>query len=156
MTQKFAQQASEVSNENAFRTSKYVACIIKYSRCDRLGRKLDSRQVANGDLFIAIPGYETDGRAYIDAAIDQGAVAVIAESPGLAVEQRRGAVVVGFSGVREHLSEIAGNFFEHPSKGMTVIGVTGTNGKTSVTHIIAQLAQRLGQSQPLLAQQEAA
>jgi len=54
------------------------------------GVKLDSRQVANGDLFIAIPGYETDGRAYIDAAIDQGAVAVIAESPGLAVEQRRG------------------------------------------------------------------
>lgn len=114
------------------------------------GVKLDSRQVANGDLFIAIPGYETDGRAYIDAAIDQGAVAVIAESPGLAVEQRRGAVVVGFSGVREHLSEIAGNFFEHPSKDMTVIGVTGTNGKTSVTHIIAQLAQRLGRESAVI------
>ncbi|ATZ72822.1 UDP-N-acetylmuramoyl-L-alanyl-D-glutamate--2,6-diaminopimelate ligase [Idiomarina sp. X4] len=114
------------------------------------GVKLDSRQVANGDLFIAVPGYETDGRAYIDAAIDQGAVAVVAESPGLAVEQRRGAVVVGFSGVREHLSEIAGNFFDHPSKGMTVVGVTGTNGKTSVTHIIAQLAQRVGRESAVI------
>lgn len=114
------------------------------------GVKLDSRQVANGDLFIAIPGYETDGRVYIDAAIEQGAVAIIAESPELAVEQHQGVAVVGFSGVREHLSEIAGNFFGHPSKSMTVIGVTGTNGKTSVTHIIAQLAQRIGKESAVI------
>lgn len=108
------------------------------------GIKLDSRQVASGDVFVAIPGYETDGRAYIDAAIDAGAVAIIAEAPGLAVEQRRGAVVIGFSGVREHLSHIAGIFFGHPSEKMKLVGVTGTNGKTSVTHIMAQLAKTLG------------
>lgn len=108
------------------------------------GIKLDSRQVANGDVFVAIPGYETDGRAYIDAAIDAGAVAIIAEAPGLAVEHRRGAVVIGFSGVREHLSHIAGIFFGHPSEKMQLVGVTGTNGKTSVTHIMAQLAKSLG------------
>ncbi|MFS6537510.1 UDP-N-acetylmuramoyl-L-alanyl-D-glutamate--2,6-diaminopimelate ligase [Idiomarina loihiensis] len=108
------------------------------------GIKLDSRQVANGDVFVAIPGYETDGRAYIAAAIDAGAAAIIAEAPGMAVEQRRGVVVIGFSGVREHLSRIAGNFFGHPSEKMNLVGVTGTNGKTSVTHIMAQLAKALG------------
>ncbi|MCA1767647.1 MAG: UDP-N-acetylmuramoyl-L-alanyl-D-glutamate--2,6-diaminopimelate ligase [Idiomarina sp.] len=108
------------------------------------GIKIDSRQVANGDVFVAIPGYETDGRAYIDAAIEAGAVAIIAEAPGLAVEHRRGAVVIGFSGVREHLSHIAGTFFGHPSEKMQLVGVTGTNGKTSVTHIMAQLAKALG------------
>lgn len=108
------------------------------------GIKLDSRQVANGDVFVAIPGYETDGRAYIDSAIDAGAVAIITEAPGLAIEHRRGVVIVGFSGVREHLSHIAGTFFGHPSEKMKLIGVTGTNGKTSVTHIIAQLSKALG------------
>lgn len=108
------------------------------------GIKLDSRQVANGDVFVAVPGYETDGRAYIDTAIDSGAVAVITEAPAIGVEHRRGAVVVGFSGVKEHLSRIAGLFFDEPSKQLTLVGVTGTNGKTSVTHMVAQLAQSLG------------
>lgn len=108
------------------------------------GIKLDSRQVANGDVFVAVPGYETDGRAYIDNAIDSGAVAVITEAPDTGIEYRRGAVVVGFPGVKEQLSHIAGLFFNEPSKQLTLVGVTGTNGKTSVTHMVAQLAQSLG------------
>lgn len=108
------------------------------------GIKLDSRQVANGDLFVAVPGYVTDGRDYIEAAINAGARAVVAEGPSLRSETHRGVVCVYMPGVKEQLSEIAGRFFHHPSRKTTLVGVTGTNGKTSVTHLAAQLAEKLG------------
>ncbi len=108
------------------------------------GIKLDSRQVANGDLFVAVPGYVTDGRDYMDKAITAGARAILAEGPSLRSETKNGVVCLYMPGVKEQLSEIAGRFFHHPSKQATVVGVTGTNGKTSVTHLAAQLAEKLG------------
>ncbi|MEC7643875.1 UDP-N-acetylmuramoyl-L-alanyl-D-glutamate--2,6-diaminopimelate ligase [Idiomarina sp.] len=108
------------------------------------GIKLDSRQVANGDLFVAVPGYVTDGRDYMDKAIAAGARAILAEGPSLRSETKNGVVCLYMPGVKEQLSEIAGRFFHHPSKQATVVGVTGTNGKTSVTHLAAQLAEKLG------------
>tara|TARA_B100000700_G_scaffold41146_1_gene41960 strand:+ start:3103 stop:4560 length:1458 start_codon:yes stop_codon:yes gene_type:complete len=108
------------------------------------GIKLDSRQVANGDLFVAVPGYVTDGRDYINTAIAAGARAILAEGSSLRYEENGGAVCVFMPGVKEQLSEIAGRFFNHPSRHATLIGVTGTNGKTSVTHLAAQLAEKLG------------
>jgi len=108
------------------------------------GLKLDSRQVANGDLFVAVPGYLTDGRQFIRQALDSGASAVLAEAESLTVEVLEGVPVVKMPAVKEQLSLIAGTFFGHPSRHAKVIGVTGTNGKTSVTHLIAQLAKAMG------------
>lgn len=108
------------------------------------GVKLDSRQVANGDLFVAVPGYLTDGRHYIDAAIDAGATAILAEADSFALEYRHQVPVISLPAIKQQLSAIAGRFFAEPSSRAKVIGVTGTNGKTSVTHIIAQLASRCG------------
>ncbi|MEX1222821.1 MAG: UDP-N-acetylmuramoyl-L-alanyl-D-glutamate--2,6-diaminopimelate ligase [Idiomarina sp.] len=110
------------------------------------GMKLDSRQVASGDLFVAIPGYQSDGRDYIDQAIAAGARAVIAEADMAEVRNRSGVPIIAVTGLRNQLSLLAGRFFGHPSKQLRLIGVTGTNGKTSVTHILAQLLQRIGET----------
>lgn len=107
------------------------------------GMKLDSRRVAQGDLFVAIPGYQVDGRDFIDAAIAAGAGAVIQEADACGVKKLHGTPVISVPGLREQLSGVAGRFFGHPSRKMRVIGVTGTNGKTTVSQLVAQLWQYL-------------
>lgn len=114
------------------------------------GIKLDSRQVANGDLFVAVSGYVTDGRDYIDAAIKAGAAAVLAEDTKLWVEQQQAVPIVHIPDLKAQLSRIAGNFFAHPSAQTRLLGITGTNGKTSVTHLIAQLVQAMGEPAGLI------
>lgn len=108
------------------------------------GLKLDSRQVAPGDAFVAVPGYQVDGRDYIDAAIAAGASVVLCEADGVDVEQHGNTVVVEVPQLKEQLSRIAARFYGEPGKHLQVIGVTGTNGKTSVTYLIAQLLDGLG------------
>ena len=108
------------------------------------GIKLDSRQIANGDLFVAVPGYLTDGRDYIEQALASGAAAILAEADSLQLEFVGSIPVIKMPAVKEQLSMLAGRFFNRPSEQAKVIGVTGTNGKTSVTHLVAQLAHALG------------
>ncbi len=108
------------------------------------GLKLDSRQVASGDAFVAVPGYQVDGRDYIDAAIAAGARVILAESKTVGMQQRDNVWVIEIPQLKNELSFIAGRFFDNPSKHMQLIGVTGTNGKTSVTYILAQLLEALG------------
>jgi UDP-N-acetylmuramoyl-L-alanyl-D-glutamate--2,6-diaminopimelate ligase len=94
----------------------------------------DSRKVKQGDLFICIPGLVTDGHDYVDKAVQQGASAIVAERnvdcavPVLYVKDSRFAMAV-----------IANHFFNYPSKEMNLIGITGTNGKTTTTYIIDQI-----------------
>lgn len=105
------------------------------------GLSLDSRKIQPGELFLACSGIAQHGMHYIDQAIERGAVAVALEpapeSEG--VEPGRYPVPV-FLVERLHLlaSEVAGRFYDHPSNEMRVVGITGTNGKTSVSHFIAQ------------------
>ncbi|EKE85340.1 UDP-N-acetylmuramoyl-L-alanyl-D-glutamate--2,6-diaminopimelate ligase [Idiomarina xiamenensis] len=108
------------------------------------GIKLDSRQVAGGDLFIAVPGYQSDGRDYIDAAIDAGAAAIFADYSHAEVSYRHGVPIIHIPQLKPQLSAIAGRFYQQPSARMQLVGVTGTNGKTSVTHLMAQLAKLCG------------
>lgn len=108
------------------------------------GLKLDSRQVAPHDIFVAVPGYQIDGRQFIDAAISAGATVVLADSETVGMELRGHAWVIEVPQLKNQLSAIAGRFFHEPSQRMQVIGVTGTNGKTSVTYLTAQLLEALG------------
>src|SRR5690554_7883211 len=108
------------------------------------GVKLDSRQVAPNDIFVAVPGYQVDGRQFIDAAIAAGAAVVLAEAETVGIEQRGRAWLIDVPQLKNQLSFIAGRFFHEPSQHLRVIGVTGTNGKTSVTYIVAQLLNALG------------
>ena len=104
------------------------------------GVQLDSRQVKPGDLFFACFGKNHDARDYIDAAIARGAQAVLAHAGGKwqGVTVRQGVIVLAIDDLAARTGEIASRFFDEPSAAMSMIGVTGTNGKTSCTQFIAQ------------------
>lgn len=110
---------------------------------------LDSRQIKPGDVFIALPGYAVDGRQYINSAINAGTVAVFAEtateSDVVSCEYRANIPVIYIPALSQRVSELAGLFFQHPSKQLKVIAVTGTNGKTTCAHLLLQLFQQLGE-----------
>ncbi|MHB8254842.1 MAG: UDP-N-acetylmuramoyl-L-alanyl-D-glutamate--2,6-diaminopimelate ligase [Acidiferrobacter sp.] len=96
---------------------------------------LDSRTVAPGSLFMAMAGTQQDGRRFIADAVARGAAAVLSES---APAGRLGQVpIVSCPRLRHMVGPIADRFYGHPSRAMSVIGVTGTNGKTTTAHLIA-------------------
>ena len=97
----------------------------------------DSRKVTPGSLFVAISGFSTDGNRFVPMALEKGAVAVVTAKkpegniPWILVENDRLA-----------LAHIGANYYNHPVESMTLIGVTGTNGKTSVTLLLKQVLER--------------
>ena len=106
---------------------------------------LDSRKVRPGDLFLAVPGTQQDGRVHIADAIARGAAAVAYEAEGAAVMTASSAELVALKGLAGQLSAIAGRFYGEPSRGLHLIGITGTNGKTSVSQLLAQALDLLGE-----------
>ncbi|WP_256741417.1 UDP-N-acetylmuramoyl-L-alanyl-D-glutamate--2,6-diaminopimelate ligase, partial [Cronobacter sakazakii] len=115
---------------------------------------LDSRMAAAGDLFVAVVGHQADGRRYIPQAIAQGVAAIVAEAKGEAtdgeVREIHGVPVIYLSQLNERLSALAGRFYDEPSERLRLIGVTGTNGKTTTTQLIAQWCQRLGETSAVM------
>ncbi len=105
------------------------------------GISYDSRRVTPGMVFVAIPGQKTDGHEFISTAIERGATAVICEKNGL-VSQR--ATKIKVADAREALARAAAAYYQHPSRKLKVIGVTGTNGKTTVAFIVKQILQEAG------------
>jgi UDP-N-acetylmuramoyl-L-alanyl-D-glutamate--2,6-diaminopimelate ligase len=120
-----------------------------FAQCNRdlLIRELtlDSRKVRPGDLFLAIPGLRVDGRDHITDAIAHGAAAVAYEVEGATVLPITDIPMIPVKGLAAQLSDIAGRFYGDPSRNLNLIGVTGTNGKTSVTQLVAQALDKLGQ-----------
>ncbi len=104
---------------------------------------LDSRKVQPGDVFLALPGAQADGRQFIADALARGAAAVLAE-PGLKVSPGGTAPVLEIDGLAALAGEIAHLVYGRPSEQLWLCGVTGTNGKTSVSHWIAQAMTALG------------
>jgi UDP-N-acetylmuramoyl-L-alanyl-D-glutamate--2,6-diaminopimelate ligase len=100
----------------------------------------DSRRVSRGALFFAVPGVHVDGHAYAGAAVEAGAIAVVVERelPGLTAPQ----LVVENS--RHALADAADAWYDEPSRRLATIGITGTNGKTTVTWLAAQLLRAAG------------
>lgn len=115
---------------------------------------LDSRVAAAGDLFVAVVGHQTDGRRYIPQAIAQGVAAVIAEAEGIAADASitamHGVPVIYLSNLNQHLSRLAGQFYQQPGAALRLIGVTGTNGKTTTTQLLAQWSQALGETSAVM------
>ncbi|WFQ78313.1 UDP-N-acetylmuramoyl-L-alanyl-D-glutamate--2,6-diaminopimelate ligase [Xenorhabdus sp. SF857] len=115
---------------------------------------LDSRKAAAGDLFVAVQGHQTDGRKYIPQAIAQGVAAVIAEAKGTAdngtVQKMHGVPVIYLDDLNDKLSELAGEFYQHPGNKLKLVGVTGTNGKTTTTQLLAQWSQGLGETSAVM------
>lgn len=112
------------------------------------GLCLDSRSVTSGDVFVAVPGLDHDGRDYISQALKAGAVAILAEkndfgSKGFSSSDSR---VVLIAGLNQQLSEIAGRFYSDPSDQLVLTGITGTNGKTTCSLLLAQLFSLISES----------
>lgn len=106
---------------------------------------LDSRTVKPGDLFLAVPGGSQDGRLHIAAALKQGAAAVAYEAEGAVNLPPSDVPMIAIKGLAKQLSAIAGRFYGEPSRGVELVGVTGTNGKTSVSQLVAQALDLLGE-----------
>ena len=107
---------------------------------------LDSRRIVGGELFIAIPGFNTDGRDFIADACKRGAVAVLAEGDDgypLPVSCMD-APVIRVDRLQERVGVLANRYYRQPSEEVKVIGVTGTNGKTSCCWFISQIMEKLG------------
>ena len=120
---------------------------MNWKAIDALGiRRLtnDSRQVRPGDTFVAYPGETQDGRAYIAQAIARGAAHVLWDAAGFRWRRAWRVPNLGVKDLRRHAGEIAGRVYGHPSSRLTMIGVTGTNGKTTCSQWIAQALTRAG------------
>ena len=112
----------------------------------------DSRRVAEGGLFVAVKGFAGDGHAYIGQALAMGAKAIVYED-AKAVEEFRETGNVTFVQVensRHAVAMIADAFYGHPSRDLTLVGITGTNGKTTTVTLLYKLFMRLGYNCGLL------
>jgi UDP-N-acetylmuramoyl-L-alanyl-D-glutamate--2,6-diaminopimelate ligase len=114
---------------------------------DVLGLAYDSRRVASGDLFVALKGQKAAGLDFVPDAIARGAVAVVADGPpatALSVPW------IEVADARPALAALAAEFFEHPSRAMSVVGVTGTNGKTTTAYLLRAIFDAAGKKCGLL------
>lgn len=105
------------------------------------GLAVDSRRVRPGDLFIAIPGHRTDGHGYIEEAVRRGAVAVVAQRRP---EPGPGVPVVRVRNARMALAALAAAWYGHPARRLSMVGITGTFGKSATLHILHAILERAG------------
>ena len=122
---------------------------------DSLGVKItrlvtDSRLLKPGDTFVAYPGGQTDGRQYIAQAITQGANAVIWDAHNFKWDQSWHVPNLAVADLRQQAGEIAARVYGQPSQKLWMVGVTGTNGKTSCSHWIAQSFNEMGRKAALI------
>ncbi|MFW5757437.1 MAG: UDP-N-acetylmuramoyl-L-alanyl-D-glutamate--2,6-diaminopimelate ligase [Bacteroidota bacterium] len=102
----------------------------------------DSRKVQKGALFVAMPGTVSDGHAYIDSAIEKGASAVVCEI--IPDNLFKNITYIQVQDSSKALGIIAANFYANPSENLIVVGITGTNGKTTIASLLHQVFQNLG------------
>ena len=107
------------------------------------GVNIDSRQVESDDLFVAVKGTQTDGHAYIDKAIEQGAKAVLISNP-LPAEPVAGVSYVRVADTEDAVGKVATQFFGDPTSRLKLLGVTGTNGKTTIATVLYNLFRSFG------------
>jgi len=104
----------------------------------------DSREVSPGSLFIALQGINGDGEKYISNAVENGAVAILVESKHYSSVLNVEIPVIGITELKQHVADIVDIFYDHASNRLLKYGVTGTNGKSTITSLIAQLSSTIG------------
>lgn len=106
--------------------------------------RLDSRQVQPGDIFVAVPGAHVDGRTFVQAALDKGAVGILYSVDEAVPTLELSTPSLGVPHLERHLGDIAAAFYGQPSQGMLGVAVTGTNGKTTTAFWVRQALEKLG------------
>ncbi len=118
----------------------------------------DSRRVIKGALFTAVPGFKSDGHDYLPEALAAGAAAVLVQGDRAAKWQgllsQRGIPAIVVRDSRAALARVAAAFHGHPGRRLTVIGVTGTDGKTSLCHLVAHILETAGEKVGLMSTAE--
>src|SRR3954464_7025751 len=104
--------------------------------------QIDSRKVSGGSLFVAVRGTVSDGHSFITTAIEKGAVAIVCEELPLMLLENITYIKVNNSS--EAVAYIAHNFYDEPSTKLKLVGVTGTNGKTTIATLLFKLFTQLG------------
>ncbi|MCL4160994.1 UNVERIFIED_CONTAM: hypothetical protein GTU68_037563, partial [Idotea baltica] len=110
------------------------------------GISMDSRQVKSGALFIATAKQSDQRQRHIAEALSSGANAIVVDAACVITVEYDGVKLIAIEALQSKISEIAARFYGHPSLGLTIIAVTGTNGKTSVSQFIAQCLEFSGQA----------
>ena len=106
------------------------------------GVDIDSRKVSPGHLFVAIKGTQVDGHAFISKAVAQGAVAVLCET--MPAELPQGVTFVQVESTEDAVGPVATLFYGEPSKKLKLVGVTGTNGKTTIATLLYDMFRKFG------------
>ena len=115
----------------------------------------DSRKVVSGSLFVAISGFASDGHDYICSVLEKGAAAIVYENEEKAFDQlarsgRKDVTMIQVSSARSALAVIAANFYDNPSHQLNLVGITGTNGKTTTVTLLHRMFTAMGYSCGLL------
>src|SRR5690606_24995056 len=110
--------------------------------------EFDSRKVSSGDVFVAIGGTVSDGHLYIDKCIEQGAIAIVCEVfPEEIVD---GITYIQVNNSQKALAFMASNYYDNPSEKLKLVGVTGTNGKTTIATLLYTMFENAGYKSGLL------
>ncbi|QZY57187.1 UDP-N-acetylmuramoyl-L-alanyl-D-glutamate--2,6-diaminopimelate ligase [Crassaminicella profunda] len=111
------------------------------------GIAYDSRKVEKNYIFVCVVGMKTDGHTYIDQAIKTGATVLIVQKD---ISPIKGVTIIKVEDSRKTLAKVSSNFFQNPTANMDIVGVTGTNGKTTITHLIKNILEKSGMNTGLI------
>lgn len=115
---------------------------------DICGVQIDSRQVADGHLFIAVRGTVADGHDYIDKALEKGAVAILCETIPEKTDEK--VTYIKVENTEQVVGQVATTFYDNPTSKMKLVGVTGTNGKTTIATVLYEMFRYMGHKVGLL------
>lgn len=116
--------------------------IVGDTNADVTGIEIDSRQIKEGNVFIAMRGSQVDGHDYIDKAVCQGATVVVCEEVPANIHEN--VTYLQYPSTEEVAGKLATTFYGNPTKRMKLIGVTGTNGKTTIATVLFNIFRRMG------------
>ncbi len=122
--------------------------VIGSTEVEITGINIDSRRIADGHIFVAIKGTQVDGHNFIGKALDLGAVAVLCET--MPADQKTGVTYVQVKSTEDAVGRVATLFYGNPSKKLRLVGVTGTNGKTTIATLLYNMFRRMGHKCGLL------